>query len=274
MTTAMTTTSTPPRGPVSAPNPPLRHLGDVNRRSVASRLLTAWLIRRGAVAGFAVLVVALIAVVVGLPWWAVAALVVVLAGAVAAWVLQLKRRDPLNVVLDFLGGVRPADVHRDARLVNMVENLAFVVGAPLPDVVVIESAAANAMVAQGSGRAVLAASEGLVDQLGLMELEGVVAILLARLRHGDAVLATTALACVAPSRQADTLGSGRIIGFDLEGARLTRYPPALARAFERLSTVSTDVAAPSELDEFWLVPPARCGHHESPDIRAAVMYEL
>ena len=86
---------------------------------------------------------------------------------------------------------QPADPVRHARLLNMVEGLSATVGTYPPDVRVRPETSLNAAVCgRRRRRATLVATQGLLDQLDRMELEGVLAQLLTRIRCHDMLPAT------------------------------------------------------------------------------------
>lgn len=104
--------------------------------------------------------------------WAVALTVVALVKADAI-VLRISRATPASET-DY------------RRIHNIVEGLCVTIGVQKPHVYVVYDAAPNAMVvAQGKNRNAIAVTTGLLDQLDRIQLEGVVAHLVARLRSGQ-----------------------------------------------------------------------------------------
>jgi len=80
----------------------------------------------------------------------------------------------------------PANETDYRRIHNIVEGLCVTIGVQKPDVYVIDDEAPNALVvAQGRSRNAIAVTIGLLDQLDRIQLEGVVAQLVARLRSGQ-----------------------------------------------------------------------------------------
>lgn len=151
---------------------------------------------------------------------------------------------------------RPADPASDARLCNLVEGLAAGSGVSPPKMVVVDSPGLNALVAGTQPRrAVLAVTSGLLAELNRIELEAVLAEELYLLRH-DEVRPATVLAA--------TFGLGRKIALtsdwdssaDQGAVSLTRYPPALASALEKIETTGAAVAGqPGYLAHMWLADP-------------------
>ncbi len=177
--------------------------------------------------------------------------------------------------------VAPEDDYR--RLHNLVEGLCVSVGLPKPVVLIIDDIAPNAMVLGARRqRYVIVVTTGLVDMLERIEMEGVVAHLLSRIRQGSVLSATRVSVLVgAPIVLADYLmrfrywntgrvaregdradsshfasylgqgllvfapiiawvlrrfvGTGRDVLSDVAAVQLTRYPPGLIAALEKIS---------------------------------------
>ncbi|HTW06191.1 MAG TPA: hypothetical protein VME46_01685 [Acidimicrobiales bacterium] len=139
-----------------------------------------------------------------------------------------------------LGG-EPADTVRNARLLNLVEGLCATIGAYQPDLRVRPETSLNAAVCgRRRRRATLVVTQGLLDQLNRVELEGVVAQQLTRIRCHDMLPATVTVA---------TLGIGASIlsppepvtAMDRAAVSFTRYPPGLISALEKLAAKGTEV---------------------------------
>ena len=194
-----------------------------------------------------------------------------------------------------LGG-REAKPGENARLINVVEGLCVANGLSVPRLVVLDDPAANAIVLGISNdAATFVCTTGLLDLLDRMELEGLVAHELAHLKRGDtrssglamSVLGLVALLLPHPSRLLRRIGDPRReVGADLLGASMTRYPPGLRQALEKLE--AAPVIRPAALGArqarltgaFWCAPldqdPAV---REQPgvfdlDLRASVLAEL
>src|SRR5699024_5989184 len=130
-------------------------------------------------------------------WWALP--FGVLLGA-AASLFAASRSDA--AVLDLAGG-RPVRDGEAARLVNIVDGLSLVTGVPVPEVRILDEPTINAMAVgrPGADTAVVITS-GMLEHLDRMQLEGVIAHLLVRLR-GDAQQRQTI--------EATTTGIGRYL---------------------------------------------------------------
>ncbi|MGH9036326.1 MAG: M48 family metalloprotease [Acidimicrobiia bacterium] len=127
---------------------------------------------------------------------------------------------------------RPADPVDHARLHNVVEGLCVAAGLPKPALYVVAEPAPNALsVGRNPKAASLVVTTGLLDGMTRVELEGVVAHELAHIRNHDTLMTTTAVGLLflrgllSPRRE--TLA-------DVGGVRITRYPPGLISALEKL----------------------------------------
>jgi heat shock protein HtpX len=173
-----------------------------------------------------------------------------------------------------LGG-RDAREPVDARLINLVEGLCVAIGLPVPRLIVLDDPAANAIVLGTSpAHATLVCTSGALRLLDRMELEGLVAHELAHLKRGDtrasamAMIFLGALALVAPhpGRLLRRVGDpAREAEADLFGTEITRYPPGLRQALEKLA--AAPITRPAALSPrlfrltgtFWCVPLERDG---------------
>lgn len=215
----------------------------------------------GALAGiFAFLVVwAVASLVAGLVVGAVLAL---LAG-VGTWMLAV----PL---VTRLAGATPAGPERQPRAHNLLDGLCPSAGVPKPDLWVLDTDVPNAMVAATHpGRARLILTSGLLSLLTRIELEGILAHELMHLRSGEVVPATLVAATGWPLL-------GRVPGryqeeaADLAATSLTRYPPGLAAALEKMPDRLPVSGIGAKLTgHMWLVSPGA-----APGPRAAALREL
>jgi heat shock protein HtpX len=215
----------------------------VSPNARAARLVTAFAVVPAVVVGVIVLVTA------G-PIAGVVALVVV-AAALVGWARMAGDRRALAR----LGG-RNADPERDARLCNLVEGLSIGAGLRQPRLLVIDSPALNA-VATGTtpGRAVVGVTSGLLAELDRIELEAVLAEELAQIRHHETLPATVLVATFGLGRRW-ALPTDRDARADQHAVALTRYPPALALALEKVEAKGAVVAGqPGYMAPLWLVDP-------------------
>jgi len=160
----------------------------------------------------------------------------------------------------------------DARFTNLVEGLAPAAGLGRPRCFVVEDTAPNALAAGRDQRhGCVVVTSGLLDALSRMELEGVVAHCLVRIRDGAVAAPTVALAFGRRPQAPAPLGSN--VAADLAAVSLTRYPPGLATALRRIAPAAgaVPVGASPLLDSLWLVPP---GSADELEARVEALEEL
>ncbi len=240
---------------------------------------------------FAVAVVVAVPLVVlcllaGIPWL-LAPIVGLIVGA--ALVVPRLRNVEQSVLAQFSGS--PADEFRHARLLNLVEGLVLSIGLPEPDVLVLDDPALNAMTVVGADTVTLIVTQGLLEALDRLELEGVVAELLVRAKDGDAAVGTAAASLIGglflegPLKPFRAFGVNRLQAMldrdrdllaDQAAVGVTRYPPALASAFSKMK--SGDIIPSSStvrVEHLWLVPPPRALVATYPlDLRIDVLQEI
>ena len=178
---------------------------------------------------------------------------VVVGALVAGWIWSGAERRVLRAL-----GARAVSPAEQARLHNVTEGLCVVAGLPKPALYVIDDPAANALAVGRDGRrAALVVTTGLLESLERIELEGVIAHELAHVKALDSRLGTVA-AALAPLGSwaiAAAVGVDREEAADAAGVALTRYPPGLLRALQKLATASTSVRAGARAaGHLWLVP--------------------
>jgi len=173
------------------------------------------------------------------------------------------------------------------RLTNMVKTLALAAGVEEPEAFVLNDDAVNASVVGRGGSSTIAVTSGLLNVLEPVELEGIIAELLVRVRNGDAEAATIASAVfrlpilgplsalvTGPAAQVGVshlLDDGRYVEADLEAVALTRYPPGLLRALAKAKGTDHKVTGVHEgLDAIWLIDPADAASRHSEAIRSAL----
>ena len=175
---------------------------------------------------------------------------------------------------------RPAEPGDHARLVNLVEGLAVTVGLDPPSTWVMPDSALNAFCVglgtrhPGRLRATqshLVVTAGLLEQLNRVELEGVIGRQLGLIRSGATAGATLQTALrfgrTAALRFRGTVArrkaegeAGRAAAWaaevdaDLGGVAITRYPPGLAAALEKMAADFGPVRAPAWSAPLWVAP--------------------
>lgn len=166
------------------------------------------------------------------------------------------------------------------RLENVLEGLCMTGGVSDPAVHLVDSAAMNALVIADADHADLVLTTGLADGLGRLELEGVIANLLGRVRDGSARYGTTVVGLlgssgIASRRLATGLGEQRSVHSDLAAVDMTRYPPGLIAALARMSDAGTIVpgTAPSTA-HLWIAPVVDGPGLVAPEVEATAVQPL
>lgn len=228
-------------------------------REPAADLLRVAAVHAALIAG-PVLVIGLLV----LPAWL--ALIVAVVVAVAITVVRCRDIDGrVAAALD----ARSVDAGDVPRLAGVVASTSMAVGVAAPRLHVIDDPACNAVVwGSGRGPASIAVTAGLLDRVERIELEGVLAHLLADVRDGmvEAPTVTTALfgglaggplsSMVAFLARAGE-DERRTVVADMAAARATQYPPGAVAALERVRSATTVVArSPRPLQSLWYAAPS------------------
>jgi heat shock protein HtpX len=208
-----------------------------------------------------------VVLVVGALLAALAGPVLFVVAAVVALVLALVAYLYADQLVLRLSHARPASPDEEPRYHNLVEGLCVSAGLPKPDLYVVDDEAANSFATGRSpGHASIVVTTGLLAKLSRMELEGVLAHELAHIRSNDILVTSLGTALVAlPLMPAGPLagrllaalvGRGRESDADLSGVRLTRYPPGLAAALEKVRTDGADAGSVSRATaHLWIASP-------------------
>ena len=191
-------------------------------------------------------------------------------------------------------GATKVDVSQEPRLANLVNSMVATVGLSAPSFAIIDDALPNACSVGSGADATLVVTRGLLTELDLIELEGVIAHELAHLRRGDGDRAALAVRCLAfrpGSRRSEALhrgvGIGRELRADQIGAASVRYPRGMASAMAICESgaqpqPSSFFASPAFLSTRWLwfdpmvgerSAEAACGNHDATSLRLAVLEE-
>lgn len=231
-----------------------------------------------------------------LPAALVGLLVAVLFGVLTTWLVGVLIGGALATAIFLVGvrrgrdraiprileavGARELRGEEFPRYRNLVEGLSAASGVPEPDLYVVDEAAPNLMALGAPGDAALVATSGLFEVLNRVELEAVLSEGICLIRDHRADLGTQAAAFAAgplltrrprdgaPPRST-IARSGRLVralgpllepseGFeaDLRAVGLTRYPPALGRALEKLAEAGTVVpTCPWGVAHLWICDP-------------------
>ena len=198
--------------------------------------------------------------------------------ALGAAVVALLTRGVEERVLATAAAV-PADPREHARFHNVVEGLCVAAGVPKPDLYVIEDPALNALtVGRDPRHAAVAVTTGLLDALSRIELEGVLAHELSHIRHLDILPATLAVPLVgrfAPGLVPRVVGDRREDLADVTGVSLTRYPPGLISALEKVRDAATGPrSSDRSIAHLWLEAPAESTDRPPLDERIQALREL
>jgi heat shock protein HtpX len=161
----------------------------------------------------------------------------VVAGALAA-------RTALSVALGVVGG-RPVGDDDQPALANLVEGICATMGVARPELRLVDDPVVNSCSLAGRhGKAVIVVTTGLLERLGLIEMEGVVAHELAHVKRLDARVAAVAVATAGTVARLTgddrpvhlAVGRGREYDADRVAVLAVRYPPGLHDALVRCSS--------------------------------------
>jgi heat shock protein HtpX len=222
-----TLSTKPPRGPEA---PGRAEIVANHRRAVLLAALPAFVVF---VAGV-VIAGALVSVVVGL-----------VVGAIAGAAVGLGAWWGGTAAAVRLTGARAAGVDEQPRVHNLIDGLCAASGIPKPTLRVVDDETPNALaVGLHPRRTTIVVTTGLISSLGRIELEAVLAHELSHVKVHDIVpgtVAVTSLGLVAvvfpPAARLPFWGAGdkREPLADLAAVALTRYPPGLIAALERIA---------------------------------------
>ena len=206
-----------------------------------------------ATAAFAAVPAVVIGVILALAvgWLVGLVALVVVGGALAAWARLAGDR----LIRARLGG-RPADPTSEARLCNLVEGLCTAAGVRQPRILVVDDPGLNVLAAgPSSAKGLLAVTTGLLAELDRIELEAALAEALWMIRYEE-IVPGTVLAATWGLVARLALESDRDSRADQGAISLTRYPPALAAALEKVEAKGAVVAGQSGyVAHLWLADP-------------------
>jgi heat shock protein HtpX len=253
--------------PVQQPSP-----FDVKSDSVV-RALSLFGILPGMV--IAVVVALLVGPVLGL-----LALIVV----AAAWavVVTVRARGAVDRVLAGSGAV-PIAAGSSPRWENVVDGMSVTSGVS-PELWLLDRPEANAFSVADRDRSAVVATRGLLEGLSTVELEGVAANLLGRVKDGSARYGTVTIGLLGPFLGkidqagrvvADGLGDQRSVRSDLVAVDMTRYPPGLAAALGDVARIGTVLPGvdPSTA-HLWLAPVVEADEAVDPAVAETAVQPL
>lgn len=159
-------------------------------------------------------------------------------------------------------GARGLGQTEGQRVLNTVENLCLASGIARPNVMAVDTKAINIGAVSGT-EDTLVVTTGLLEAFNLMEMEGVVAHALSKLANGSGKYGTLAASArpfitKGQLKRVAEWGAGEagVATYDISGVGLTKYPPGLRSALERITGRSTDVSGGETLGDAWFVPPS------------------
>lgn len=191
-------------------------------------------------------------ILVGFTWVGALVALVIVAGGLYAWLTLAGERLALAGL-----HTHPADPVAEARLINLLEGLCISAGLRPPGLLVTTDTSCNLLVAgRRTEDAVVVVTQGLLDHLNRIELEGILAEGVMQVRQGDVVLATVAVATFGLASRVARSSPAHEEAADQAAASLTHYPPALARALDTMAEHGTEVAtARPAAAHLWLADP-------------------
>lgn len=197
---------------------------------------------------------AVVGIIGFLIWWPLIVLAVPVF-ALVGWFLWQRSDDAVLAAVD----ARPLGQSEGERIRNIVERLCLSHGFAQPDLAVIDTSGRNLLSIEGR-RTTIVATTGLLEALDPIELEGAAAHALSKLADGfgevETWVASAPWAVPAPLRQRVLSDHDNgVVRFDIAGAELTRYPPGLRAALDKLRDATTEIAGGTALGAAWLVPP-------------------
>jgi heat shock protein HtpX len=259
-------------------------------------------------AGFFALVFVLVTVITLLLTFWITPFIAPIVGLVvaAAWV-AISWKSARSAVLD-LSDVEPADERRHARLFNAAAALSATTGVQPPEMYIVDDPAINAMAAGTNAReAAVVVTSGLLDNLEVVEIEAVLALIFFRIKSDQIVPETFAVPTIGVSavlaEQLDNIAWLQRLLFapmpliervlmwlhpadsefeiDIASTLINRYPPALASALEKMIGRSALAMGTAVTAHLWLAPPVNvatqpesAGVHKPLRERVAVLQEL
>lgn len=186
--------------------------------------------------------------------WAIVALVVtaIAIGAVAYLVAE-------SLALRLLKA-RPLAAGGSLALRNQLEELCARTGLAEPDLYTV-GAGAPAIASVGRSNSALVVTDGLTDDLTVVELEAAVARELARIQSGSTIVDTLAVAFItvpfgfvgglADKALRFCRGGDHDARIDLDGIAITRYPPGMSAALKKMTALPA--SASKAVSHLWAV---------------------
>ena len=233
----------------------------------------------------AVLVALVLGIATSFPLALALILLILAALAAAAYLTQRRYSQVDEALLDELDVV-DADEGEQAREYNLLESLSLRSGVNPPELFLTDDEAVNGLAIQQNGAAAAVITRGATDKLDRLQLEGLLAEIVARIANDDARRATVALGMMMPfiagpvsflagpaNKLIDrVLHADRELAGDVDAVGLTRYPPGLRDALIQASDLSVEGSAST--DRLWVVPPASHSPRYDLSVRLAALNEF
>ena len=146
------------------------------------------------------------------------------------------------------------------RLHNAIEGICVNHGLDKPDLYVLENSKGNAVAVADKRSQAIVITTGAVDGLDLIEIEGLLALLIAKCidnrlpkKTAEAFFLRFPLWSIFVKVKKYKTG---VLDEDFRGTQLTRYPPGVQRALLRLSELGTKMEnSPKTTSHLWLMDP-------------------
>jgi heat shock protein HtpX len=217
-------------------------------------------------------------VVAAVLWWLGGVVVGIVVGVVVGAAVAVARVTTVSSravgqVLEAVGA-RPAPEDEFARFHNLIEGLSISNGVEEPGLWAVDSPGANVLAVGPPGAAAVVVTTGLLEHLDRVELEGVLAEALYRIRVHEADLGgqVAVFVCGASLRRAGTadrplparratrvarlLDDRRHLVADISASAMTRFPPGLRDALTQMQETGTAVTtSPAGAAHLWMCDP-------------------
>jgi len=196
--------------------------------------------------------------------------ILVVVGAVLGWVEYRRAVAQSFSLMISMVAAKEIDSEDHPRLFNLLESLCAVSGVSVPVVGVTTDATVNAYVVAdplGVEQSHIVLTEGALRVMERIELEGFVAACLARVKSGRLELQTETAGVVASLGKFIPSGLVRkameacftsqdVFDADVKACGITRFPPGLIAAYEKMSAESTVTSGVNLLNvHLWLANP-------------------
>ncbi len=152
-------------------------------------------------------------------------------------------------------GAFPLDEGSEPRLESLVESICASHGIAEPILYVVESSAIDAAVVGKPDDTHLIVTRGVLTKLERLEIEAVIARQMTLFGNGVSAattLTSPALGPVAAGLRKRLLNDRRLVRADFDAVGVTRYPPALASAFEK-AIESARISHNARTDHLWMI---------------------